>query len=92
MNRLVLLFSLASATVARADLVISQESVCRDLKPGAACRGDFGEGVCTSSTCTRNDYSEGVPPKLKVVECLKCLPKAAPPDAGSAPVKKKKAP
>lgn len=90
MRRLVLLAALLVSPVVVADLVISEEDVCRGLKPGAACRASLSEGVCTQSTCTRNDYSEGVPPKQKVVECLKCVPRSATPDAGARPPKKTK--
>lgn len=90
MNRLLLAAALALAPAVLADLVVPQESACRELKAGAACRGEFGEGVCTASTCTRNDYSEGVPPKQKVVDCLKCLPRPERPDGGTPAPKPKK--
>lgn len=88
MNRLLVVF-LAFAPVARADLIVSTESECRQKKAGDACRAPLGEGVCAPAKCSRNDYSDGPPPKQKLVDCLKCLPPAA--DAGVAPKKAKAA-
>lgn len=89
MNRLVLACALSLATVASADLIIGPEAECREKKAGDACRADTGAGVCTAAKCSRNDYSDGVPPKQKIVDCLKCLEATAPGDAGVAATKKK---
>ncbi|MBE2253918.1 MAG: hypothetical protein IAE78_30595 [Myxococcus sp.] len=89
MRRLALAFLLTfAAAPALADLVAPSESECREKKAGAACRAEFGAGVCTPATCSRNDYSEGPPPKQKLVDCLKCLAPAA--DAGVGGKKKLK--
>ncbi len=86
MIRIMLAAALAVTTAAYADLVVSDEYVCNELKAGAACSGAHGEGTCQQTTCGRNDYSGGIPPKRKSVPCLKCLPASAK-DAGAAAVK-----
>ncbi|MBM4779707.1 MAG: hypothetical protein GQE15_18540 [Archangiaceae bacterium] len=88
MKRLLLVATLALSSVALADLVSDTESACRDKKAGDACRASLSAGVCTASKCSRNDYSEGIPPKQKVVDCLKCL--EATTDGGVATKKPKK--
>lgn len=88
MTRLLLAVALAFAPVAFADLIPSSEAECRQKKAGDACRADTSEGVCTPAKCSRNDYSDGPPPKQKLVDCLKCLAPAT--DAGTAPTKKSK--
>ncbi|MBL8937190.1 MAG: hypothetical protein JNM69_21705 [Archangium sp.] len=88
MKRLLLAASLALSSVAFADLVSDTESECRDKKAGDACRASLSAGVCTASKCSRNDYSEGIPPKQKLVDCLKCLEAAT--DAGVSTKKPKK--
>lgn len=81
MHRLAaLLLTLATATTF-ADIVAPAEAECRSKKAGDVCRAEFGQGVCAPAKCTRNDYSEGPPPKQKVVDCLKCEAPAA--DAGA---------
>lgn len=87
MNRFVLACALTFGTVAAADLIIGPEAECHEKKAGDACRADTGAGVCTAAKCSRNDYSDGVPPKQKVVDCLKCLEATS--DAGVATTKKK---
>lgn len=82
----VALFSLSSA--AFSDLIVDSEATCRDKKAGDACRASLAAGVCTASKCSRNDYSEGIPPKQKVVDCLKCV--EATTDAGVSKQPKKK--
>lgn len=82
----VALFSLSSVAVA--DVILDIESGCRDKKAGDACRARLSAGVCTASKCSRNDYSEGIPPKQKSVDCLKCL--EATTDAGVTKQPKKK--
>jgi hypothetical protein len=48
-------------------------------------------GTCAKATCTRNDYSEGPPPKTVAYECLRCEASAPPPvvDAGASEGPKK---
>jgi hypothetical protein len=83
MKRLVLAVVLCAASAAFSDVIIRDESSCRDKKAGDACRGDLGEGTCRPAKCGRNDYSQGIPPKRKSVDCLKCLA-LEPADAGAA--------
>lgn len=72
------LFALAP-NVAMADLISDEEAQCRSETVGEACTIAGEAGTCQKSTCSRNDYSEGVPPKTKQVECMVCKPGAAPP-------------
>lgn len=90
MPRLVLVCALTFGAIASADVIIGPEAECREKKAGDACRADNGPGVCTDAKCSRNDYSGGIPPKQKVVDCLKCL--EAKTDAGVSPSKKKAKP
>jgi hypothetical protein len=81
----------ALALPAWADLAPRDVSSCRDREKGAACRTDEGEpGVCEPASCSRNDYSQGVPPRHVSYECLKCrkqgLPEAPSPAPAAAPV------
>lgn len=88
MKRLLFVAALAVSSAALADLVTSTEAECREKKAQDPCRASLGAGVCTPSKCSRNDYSDGVPPKQKLVDCLKCLEPAA--DAGVTTKKSKK--
>ena len=65
-------------TVASADVISDEESQCRSKNEGDACSIGDEAGSCVTSTCARNDYSEGVPPKTKSVECLICKVGEAP--------------
>lgn len=88
MKRLLFVAAFALSSVSFADLISDTESECRDKKAGDACRASLSAGVCTASKCSRNDYSEGIPPKQKLVDCLKCL--EATTDAGVGAKKPKK--
>ena len=69
------------ACLAWADIPPKDSQGCRTAKVGAKCKTDDQKpGSCVKSTCSRNDYSEGPPPKIVTVECLVC---AAPADAGA---------
>ncbi|MCA2978305.1 MAG: hypothetical protein INH41_10465 [Myxococcaceae bacterium] len=81
MRRLLLLGAALASTAALGDIISPIEAACRGKKAGEACRAEFGQGVCGPAKCTRNDYSEGPPPKRKEVECLTCEARA--PDAGA---------
>ncbi len=59
-------------SVALADVISDEEGQCRSKNEGDACEIGGAEGACAKSTCARNDYSEGVPPKVKQVECMIC--------------------
>lgn len=73
------LFALAPG-VAMADVISDEEAQCRSEKVGEACTIAGESGTCQKSTCSRNDYSEGVPPKTKQVECMVCKPGAVAPE------------
>lgn len=61
------------ACAAWGDIPPRDTSGCRDKKNGAVCKRDDGKaGVCATSTCSRNDYSNGPPPKSVQYECLVC--------------------
>jgi len=82
MNPRIFALALAVAAPAWADVIRPAEAECKEKKKGDACRAGDGAGVCEESTCSRKDYSGGVPPKTKAVPCLKCVAKAGAPDAG----------
>ncbi len=90
MIRFFFVCALSLSAVASADIIAGPEAECRDKKVRDPCRAENGSGVCTASKCSRNDYSGGVPPKQKVVDCLKCV--EAKTDAGVAAPKKKAKP
>ncbi len=88
MRRALSLLFVMMAGAAWADVPPADSIGCRDKKAGESCKRDDGSaGVCATSTCSRNDYSEGPPPKTVTYECLKCS--APPPGAakknGDAP-------
>lgn len=59
---------------AHADVIDPAEGECRGKSEGDAC----GVGnVCAAATCSRNDYSNGPPPTVRSVDCLKCQPRSA---------------
>lgn len=75
-----------SSTAAWADIPPSDTRDCGSKTAGAACTRDDGSaGVCRAETCSKNDYSEGVPPKRKNYPCLRCGFGDAPPTAPAAP-------
>lgn len=84
MRRLATALTLASivfaSSTASADLIDPSEDACAGKKQGQACDADGvgGEGHCAASTCSRNDYSEGTPPKSVDYDCVVCKPGAAP--------------
>jgi len=72
------------ALPAYADIPPSDTSGCSGKTENAACeKDDKSAGVCVKSTCGRNDYSNGPPPKRVSYECLMCAtaPAAAAPPA-----------
>ncbi|GMU62252.1 MAG: hypothetical protein AMXMBFR34_40150 [Myxococcaceae bacterium] len=84
---------LLSASFAWADLPPPDVSGCGSLPLGASCKRDDGSpGTCAKATCTRNDYSEGPPPKTVSYDCVRCTEGAAPVppevDAGAGEAKK----
>ncbi len=59
-------------SVTLADVISDEEAQCRTKNAGDPCEIGSEKGTCAKSTCARNDYSEGVPPKMKQVECMIC--------------------
>jgi hypothetical protein len=67
------------ACAAWADVPPPDSMGCRDKTAGAACKKDDGsDGSCVTAKCSRNDYSNGVPPTSVEYDCLKCQTGAAP--------------
>jgi hypothetical protein len=79
LSRWVVVLCALSASLAWADVPPKDSIGCRDKTAGATCATDDGaSGTCATATCTRNDYSQGPPPKSVPYECLKCVAGAAP--------------
>jgi len=75
-------------SVAFGDIIADEEAGCRSKNEGDPCTVRDEPGTCAKSTCTRNDYSDGVPPKTKQVDCLVCKPKDAAQEAEPEPAAK----
>ena len=84
-----LLLLLALPNSARADEAPPLENiVCGGNKAGEACEVHGVAGTCVADKCSRLDYSQGVPPKSVVRDCMRCqvgAPPATPPPATVAP-------
>lgn len=79
--------SLLLSSLAWADVAPPNLAGCNGKSAGAACDRDDGtKGTCATGTCSRNDYSGGIPPKSVSYECLLCDEKVAP---TSPPAEKK---
>lgn len=79
MTRLLVVSLCVGAVVALADVPPPDLGGCSGKDAGVACQKDDGSaGACADATCTRNDYSEGPPPKTVEYACLKCVTGAAP--------------
>ena len=83
---LLLLCSVASL----ADIPPPDTSSCRDKAVKQSCVTDSRkQGTCEKSSCSRRDYSSGMPPKSVSYECLRCVEAGAReaaqprPDAGT---------
>lgn len=64
---------LLSAGIAAADVAPPDLAGCQKKKVGDSCKTDAGKtGACVKDTCYKNDYSDGVPPKQKAYECIRC--------------------
>lgn len=94
-HRLVLLVGIVLLVArAQADLPPPNGSQCAEKVVGAPCTRDDGtRGLCRTSTCSRHDYSHGIPPRVVSEPCLKCEPATADaglpgrtPDAGTRPL------
>lgn len=89
MNKFLVVLAVLVAGPVFADIPPSDTAGCASAEEGTACKTDQGvPGSCVTSTCSRNDYSEGPPPKVKTYECKKCVSSAPAP----APVAEKPAP
>lgn len=78
MKRFGMCVVLALASAAWADVPPADSIGCREKKLGDSCeRDDKSSGKCVNATCTRNDYTNGPPPKQVSYDCLRC--DAAPP-------------
>lgn len=62
----------ATPQIAHADLIPIEKSACGGKDVGQACDLSGTAGVCAKSTCTKNDYSDGVPPKSVSYDCVVC--------------------
>ncbi|XXF76316.1 hypothetical protein P2318_25105 [Myxococcaceae bacterium GXIMD 01537] len=84
MKKLLLTAVLTLASTSLADIAPPDSEPCINAKVGAACTKDDGApGTCQEAKCTRNDYSQGVPPRAVEYDCLKCAAAQATPDAAS---------
>ncbi|MFO0600529.1 MAG: hypothetical protein U0228_34800 [Myxococcaceae bacterium] len=64
---------LLAAGAAWADIAPPDLAGCTDKKAGDECKRDDGSAAtCVTATCSRNDYSNGPPPKSVSYECLQC--------------------
>jgi len=62
----------------RADLPPPEDvQVCSTSKVGDACEAEGKSGTCVTQSCSRLDYSGGVPPKSVSYDCLRCDPSGA---------------
>jgi MYXO-CTERM domain-containing protein len=86
-KRLLLVAALTLASSARADVPPPNMEGCYSQEPGAKCKTDSGgDGTCQKQTCSRLDYSKGVPPGSIDYDCLLCIAGPATPPA-STPAK-----
>lgn len=82
---LALIFPLTLPASARADEAPPlADIVCGSNRAGEACEVNGAAGTCVADTCTRLDYSQGVPPREVQRECMRCQV-VAPPAPAAAP-------
>lgn len=60
---------LVATTSVSADVISPEVAACNGLDAGAPCTN----GTCRASTCSRLDYSNGVPPKSVTYACVECV-------------------
>ena len=76
---LAMMLALLVPALASADIPPPNTESCGSQEAGASCKTDDGKaGACVKSTCSRNDYSNGVPPTTENYECLICEAGAKP--------------
>jgi hypothetical protein len=75
------------APVASADVAPPNIGGCSSKKAGDTCKTDRNVGgVCTTSRCSKLDYSQGIPPSSINYDCLLCQEGAAEPPVKTTPV------
>ncbi len=88
-RRFLFALALTLPSSARADEAPPLENiVCGSNKAGEACEVQGVAGTCVADTCSRLDYSQGVPPRSVLRDCMRCqvgAPPAPPPPAIVAP-------
>jgi len=68
-----LVLSLFIAHVAYTDVILPDQSACRDKRENDACKINNKIGYCKKETCHKLDYSHGSPPRGTIsYRCLKC--------------------
>jgi hypothetical protein len=72
--RLALILSMALGNIpAFADIPPRDTHGCVDKKVGDACLNDEKQdGRCANTRCVGRDYSQGMPPRQKEYDCLRC--------------------
>lgn len=72
--RLALILSMALGNIpAFADIPPRDTHGCVDKKVGDACLNDEKQdGRCANTKCVGRDYSQGMPPRQKEYDCLRC--------------------
>lgn len=79
-RRLLFALALTLPSSARADEAPPLENiVCGSNKVGEACEVHGVAGTCVADTCSRLDYSQGVPPRSVLRDCMRCQAGAPPP-------------
>jgi hypothetical protein len=87
MKRFLLPAVLLLSSAAWADIPPSDTYGCRNKVASAACETDDGRpGVCTTSKCSRLDYSQGTPPRSVQYDCLLCVATSTAPAKKATPV------
>ena len=82
-RRFLFALALTLPSSARADEAPPLENiVCSSNQVGEACEVHGVAGTCVADTCSRLDYSQGVPPRSVLRDCMRCqvgAPPAPPP-------------
>ena len=79
-RRFLFALALTLPSSARADEAPPLENiVCSSNKVGEACEVHGVAGTCVADTCSRLDYSQGVPPRSVLRDCMRCQAGAPPP-------------
>lgn len=73
-----LALSCALPAVASADVPPPGVEECGGRSAGDPCTVNGQDGACEDSTCSRLDYSDGVPPRTETYPCVLCREGATP--------------